>query len=165
MLLRTSNRKEKLIRQIADLEKKEAHIKAGTGERASSSTRQANESELRHLFGEEGKAFEEDDFVVPPQDQVYKTLAARRRQQMLEKKTASAAARQEEPSDEDFTKAGANTLHKTSTDIRNRKQLLDKLDSVPEQRAFIQKPVKLEPKDEVKKEPKSEVKEERRNPR
>ena len=79
---------------------------------------------------------------------------------MLENKSASAAARQEEPSDEEFTKAGANIFHKTSTDIRNRKKLLDKLDFVPEQRAFIQKPVKLEPKDEGKKEPKSEVKEE-----
>ena len=102
------------------MEKKEVDIKSGTGERASSSKRQANESELRHLFGEEGKTFEEDDFVVPPQDQVYKTLAARRRQQMLDKKSACAAAQQEEPSDEEFTKAGANTLHKTSTDQKQK---------------------------------------------
>ncbi len=80
------------------------------------------------MFGEEGRPYEEDDFVVTKQDQAYTNLTECRRKAMLDKSSASSAARSENyPSDEDFTKAGANTLHRTSTNIKERRKFIDKL--------------------------------------
>ncbi len=89
------------------------------GERASSSKRAVNESELRHLYGAE----EKPDTSDTKQDLVYRTFTNRRSNALLETVSASAAARKDDPSDEEFTfPAGANTLHRTSTDIRKRER-------------------------------------------